>query len=109
MAACLLLFLVISAAVSVTMAGRSLRARAVERELPAVVGEIRNDILRQIGAADGLAGYRQQYLPVRLGTRRPAGWGMRGLACYAAKLKAVPQGRTVSGVGRQLEFMTGGT
>ncbi|HEU4850751.1 MAG TPA: methyl-accepting chemotaxis protein [Telluria sp.] len=46
--ACLVLFLVISAALSVTMTGRSLRARAVERELPAVVGEIRNDILRRI-------------------------------------------------------------
>ncbi|HYE40651.1 MAG TPA: hypothetical protein VEB23_12010, partial [Ramlibacter sp.] len=44
MAACLLLIIAISAALSVTLTGRSLRERAVQQELPAVVGEIRNDI-----------------------------------------------------------------
>jgi methyl-accepting chemotaxis protein len=48
MAACLLLFLGISTTLSVTMSGRDLRKRAVEQELPAVVGEIRNDIRQQI-------------------------------------------------------------
>ncbi|MFD2368101.1 methyl-accepting chemotaxis protein [Pseudoduganella sp. GCM10020061] len=48
MAACLLLIIVISAALSVTLTGRSLRERAVGQELPAVVGQIRNDILHRI-------------------------------------------------------------
>ncbi|MES2075014.1 MAG: methyl-accepting chemotaxis protein [Pseudomonadota bacterium] len=48
MAFCLLLFLAISATLSVTMTGNGIRQRVVEQELPAVVGEIRNDILRQI-------------------------------------------------------------
>ncbi|MBA5686188.1 methyl-accepting chemotaxis protein [Rugamonas apoptosis] len=49
MALCLLLFLALSATLSVVMTGNTIRARVVEQELPAVVGEIRNDILRQIG------------------------------------------------------------
>jgi len=49
MAACLLLFLAISATLSVVMTGNSIRERVVNQELPAEVGEIRNDILRQIG------------------------------------------------------------
>ena len=50
MAACLLLFIAISAALSVSLTGRSMRERVVGQELPAVVGEIGNDVLRQIGA-----------------------------------------------------------
>jgi methyl-accepting chemotaxis protein len=50
MAACLILFLVISTILSFILIGNTVRDRAVEQELPAVVGEIRNDILRQIGA-----------------------------------------------------------
>ena len=49
MAACLLLFIAISATMSVILTGNGLRARVVEQELPAIVGEIRNDVLRQIG------------------------------------------------------------
>jgi methyl-accepting chemotaxis protein len=45
---CLLLFLLISFTLSVTMTGNGIRDRVVNQELPAVVGEIRNDILRQI-------------------------------------------------------------
>ncbi|HEU4844932.1 MAG TPA: methyl-accepting chemotaxis protein [Burkholderiaceae bacterium] len=48
MALCLLLFLVLSATLSVVMTGNTIRERVVGQELPAVVGEIRNDILRQI-------------------------------------------------------------
>ena len=48
MAACLLLFLAISSALGIVMTGGGMRDRVVARELPAVVGEIRNDILRQI-------------------------------------------------------------
>ena len=50
MALCLLLFLVISSTLSIVMTGHDVRERVVKQELPAVVGEIRNDILRQIGA-----------------------------------------------------------
>ncbi len=48
MAACLLVFLVISVTLSVTLNSRALRERVVGQELPAVVGEIRNEILHQI-------------------------------------------------------------
>jgi methyl-accepting chemotaxis protein len=46
---CLLLFLAISSTLSIVMTGQSIRTRVVDQELPAVVGEIRNDILHQIG------------------------------------------------------------
>jgi methyl-accepting chemotaxis protein len=48
LAACLLLFLAISSTLSISMTGNGIRARVVEHELPAKVGEIRNDVLRQI-------------------------------------------------------------
>jgi methyl-accepting chemotaxis protein len=48
MAFCLLLFLVVSATLSVVMTGNTIRERVVTQELPAEVGEIRNDIQRQI-------------------------------------------------------------
>ena len=48
MAACLLVFLVVSSSLSVTLSSRGLRARVVDEELPARIGQIRNDILRQI-------------------------------------------------------------
>jgi methyl-accepting chemotaxis protein len=48
MACCLLLFLVVSATLSVVMTGNGIRERVVTQELPAEVGEIRNDIQRQI-------------------------------------------------------------
>jgi methyl-accepting chemotaxis protein len=49
LAFCLLLFLIISASLSTMMIGQSIRERVADTELPAVVGEIRNDIQRQIG------------------------------------------------------------
>ncbi len=48
LAACLLLFLAISSTLSIFMTGNGIRARVIEQELPAEVGEIRNDVLRQI-------------------------------------------------------------
>ncbi|ABE36934.1 methyl-accepting chemotaxis (MCP) signaling domain protein [Paraburkholderia xenovorans LB400] len=45
----ILIFVVISAALSVVLTGNRLKQRAVSVELPAAVGEIRNDVLRQIG------------------------------------------------------------
>lgn len=49
MAACLLILVLIFATLSVTLTSRGLRERVVSHELPAVVGEIRNDVRRQIG------------------------------------------------------------
>ena len=45
---CLLLFMGISSFLSVRMSGDYVRERVVGQELPAQVGEIRNDVLRQI-------------------------------------------------------------
>ena len=50
MTLCLLLFLAISSTLSIIMTGQGIRERVVEQELPAMVGEIRNDIMRQIGS-----------------------------------------------------------
>ncbi|GGX80983.1 hypothetical protein GCM10007386_10050 [Pseudoduganella dura] len=49
MGLCLLVFMVISSVLSVTMNSDRARERAVTQELPARIGEIRNDVLRQIG------------------------------------------------------------
>eukprot|EP01034_Spumella_vulgaris_P040671 gene40671-50323_t len=48
MGLCLLLFIVISSTLSILMSSSNSRERVVEQELPAQIGEIRNDILRQI-------------------------------------------------------------
>jgi methyl-accepting chemotaxis protein len=48
MAACLLVFLAVSVTLSIVLAGSGLRQRVVEQELPATVGEIRNEIRHQI-------------------------------------------------------------
>lgn len=48
MAFCLLLFMAISSTLSVILTANGIRERVIATELPAVVGEIRNDILRQI-------------------------------------------------------------
>ncbi|MFM9436608.1 methyl-accepting chemotaxis protein [Janthinobacterium sp. CG_23.3] len=48
MGMCLLLFLAISSVLSVAMTGQNIRERVITLELPAQIGEIRNDIQRQI-------------------------------------------------------------
>jgi len=48
MALCMVLFLAISSGVSVTLITRDIQKRVVEQELPAQLGQIRNDILRRI-------------------------------------------------------------
>jgi len=48
MAMCLLLFMAFSSFLSVRMSSSYVRERVVSQELPAQVGEIRNDVLRQI-------------------------------------------------------------
>lgn len=55
MVSCLLLFVAISTVLGFVLTGASLRERVVGQELPAVVGEIRNDILRQIGTPLAMA------------------------------------------------------
>jgi methyl-accepting chemotaxis protein len=49
MTACLLLFLAISTTLGLFLTASANRERALGLELPAVVGEIRNDVLRRIG------------------------------------------------------------
>lgn len=49
LASCLVIFLLVSVVLSSIITGNSIRNRVTAHELPAVVGEIRNDILRQIG------------------------------------------------------------
>jgi len=60
MAACLLVFLAVSVTLSILLVSRGLRTRVVEQELPAVVGEIRNEIRQRIAvpltASLGVAG-----------------------------------------------------
>ena len=96
MAACLLLFLVISSALSVTLTARSLRARAVNQELPAVVGEIRNDVLRQISvplaAAQAIAGNVYLHAWERAGLPDT---GLDAWRAYAARVKADNKAATV--------------
>lgn len=48
MAACLLVFIAISTSLSIVLTSDGIRERVVDQELPAVVGEIRNDILHRI-------------------------------------------------------------
>ncbi|WP_377700895.1 methyl-accepting chemotaxis protein [Pseudoduganella sp. UC29_71] len=48
MGLCLLLFIIISSTLSIVMSSQNSRERVVQQELPAQIGEIRNDILRQI-------------------------------------------------------------
>jgi methyl-accepting chemotaxis protein len=96
MAACLLLFLAISATLSVTLTGKGLRERVVNQELPAVVGQIRNDILRQITgpltASLGIAGniYLHAWENEDL-----ADGGMATWRAYAAKIKSDNRAATV--------------
>jgi methyl-accepting chemotaxis protein len=96
MGACLLLFLVISSALSVTLTAKSLRARAINQELPAVVGEIRNDVLRQINvpltASLAIAGNVYLHTWEREGL---ADSGIDAWRAYAAKVKADSQAATV--------------
>jgi methyl-accepting chemotaxis protein len=96
MAGCLLVFLAISSTIGVSMTSKGIRERVVEQELPAVVGEIRNDILRQIAAplATSLAIANNAYLHT---------WEAEGLAdaglpawqAYAGMLKNKNKAATV--------------
>ena len=90
MAACLLLFLLISSTLSVALTGKGLRERAVEQELPAVVAAIRNDILRQIGGpvSASLAVANNTFLQAWERDGLPES-GMDAWRAYAGKMKSV--------------------
>ena len=96
MAACLLMFIAISATLSVSLTSRGLRARVVEQELPAVVGEIRNDVLRQIAmplsASLGVANNTFLHAWER---EELAETGMPAWVALAAKVKETNKAATV--------------
>ncbi|MGI4717066.1 MAG: methyl-accepting chemotaxis protein [Janthinobacterium lividum] len=96
MAACLLLFILVSTMLSITLAGRSLRERAITQELPAVVGEIRNDVLRQIGEplTASLAVANNTYLQAWENAGLPDS-GLDGWRAYAERLQKVHKVSTV--------------
>ena len=48
MTVALLLFLLVSTGLGIFLTSGRLKERAIEQELPAALGEIRNDVLRQI-------------------------------------------------------------
>jgi methyl-accepting chemotaxis protein len=88
LAACLLLFLAVSSTLSIWMTGNGIRARVVEHELPAEVGEIRNDVLRQIAQplATSLAIANNTYLHTWEAEGMPES-GIPHWQQYAARIK----------------------
>ncbi|MBD8532171.1 MULTISPECIES: methyl-accepting chemotaxis protein [unclassified Massilia] len=107
MAACLLLFLLISSTLSVALTGKGLHERAVEGELPAVVSAIRNDILRQVSgpvtASLGVAHNSYLHAWERDGL---ADSGLDAWRAYAAKMKALNKAVTVFWASpAQMKFM----
>ena len=110
MAACLLLFILVSAALSVSLTGRTMRERVVGHELPAVVGEIGNDVLRQIGAplTASLAVANNTFL-VEWERAGLADAGIDAWRAYAGKVKEVNQAVTVFWASpSQLKFLDQG-
>ncbi|CAN7425003.1 methyl-accepting chemotaxis protein [Pseudoduganella sp. LjRoot289] len=96
MGLCLLLFLIISSTLSVVMSSQNSRERVVEQELPAQIGEIRNDILRQI--AQPLSVSQTLANNTFLHGWEDAGVPDEGLAAWqkeAAQLKSKNQAATV--------------
>jgi methyl-accepting chemotaxis protein len=101
MGLCLLLFLAISTVLSVTMTGQGIRTRVIELELPAQIGEIRNDLLRQIAQPLAVAQsvgnntYVQQWESQGLADDGMAAW-----QAYAQKIKDKNQAATVFWISR---------
>ncbi|RSZ57046.1 HAMP domain-containing protein [Massilia atriviolacea] len=96
MAACLLLFVIVSSTLSITMSSRAIRERVVEQELPSLVGEIRNDVLRQIsvplGASLALANNTYVHAWEREGLPET---GIDAWKAYAGSVKAKNKAVTV--------------
>ena len=110
MAACLLLFIAISAALSLSLTGNSMRQRVVGHELPAVVGEIGNDVLRQIGGplTASLAVANNTFL-LDWERRDLDESGMDAWRAYAARMKEVNKAVTVFWASpSQLKFLDQG-
>ncbi|WEF30915.1 methyl-accepting chemotaxis protein [Pseudoduganella chitinolytica] len=96
MGLCLLLFIAISSTLSVMMSSAHIRDRVVNTELPAQVGEIRNDILRQI--AEPLSVSRTLGNDTFLHAWQDAGTPEEGIAgwnVYAQRIKAFTHAATV--------------
>ena len=95
----ILIFVLISTALSVILTGDNLKERAVNQELPAAVGEIRNDILRQIGGplalTQGMAGNTMLLDWEEKGLSDD---GMAAWQKYAQRLKADAKAATISWV-----------
>ena len=88
MAACMLLFVIISAVLSVTLTANGLRQRAVQQELPAVIGEIRNDVRREIAVPLAMSlGMANNTLLYQWETDGLADEGMPAWQTYAQQLK----------------------
>jgi len=102
MGLCLLLFLVISTVLSVSMTGQGIRTRVIELELPAQIGEIRNDLLRQIAQPLAVAQsvgnntYVQQWE-----SRGLADDGMAAWQSYAQQIKDRNRAATVFWISRE--------
>ena len=96
LALCLVLYIVISSFLSIYMTGQGIRTRVVEQELPAVVGEIRNDVLRRIGEplaiSQGIA--NNNYLLDWEAAGLPD-TGLEAWQHYAARIKASTKASTV--------------
>ncbi len=96
LAFCLLLYMIISSALSISMTGQSIRERVVGQELPAVVGEIRNDILRRIGEPLAISqGVANNTFLLDWESGGLADSGLDPWKQYAAKLKAATHASTV--------------
>ena len=96
MAACLLLFVIISSTLSIVMTSAKVRERVVTQELPAVVGEIRNDILRQIAVplATSMGVANNAYIHAWEAAGLPDE-GLEAWKAYATNLKAKNKAATV--------------
>ncbi|APA70538.1 methyl-accepting chemotaxis protein [Janthinobacterium sp. 1_2014MBL_MicDiv] len=89
MGLCLLLFMAISSFLSVRMSSDYVRERVVSQELPAQVGEIRNDVLRQI--SQPLSVVQTMANDVYLQDWEDAGLPDSGIATFQRYAKAVKE------------------
>jgi methyl-accepting chemotaxis protein len=96
MAACLVLIIAVSTVLSVVLTSRSVRDRVVGREMPAVVGEIRNDIEHRIAVplATSLAIAHNTFLLDWESAGLPDG-GVDAWKRYAATIKRSNQAAAV--------------
>ena len=96
MALCMLIFIAVSSVLSIRITSQSIRDRVVSQELPAVIGEIRNDILRRIGEplalSQGIA--NNAFLNEWERQDLPEG-GLAAWQRYAAQLKDKSKAATV--------------